>query len=299
MKIATLGAGGMIGGALTRRLVDDGHEVVAVDVKPVRDWIMCVEGVDNRVLDLRYLTECREAVAGCDRVYLHAADMGGMGHIETHRADCAFNSLITMHVLLACRDESVGRVFFAGSACCYPAQLQGVDTLRLYGDGIGLAEHMAVPADPEPGYGWSKLFDEFLCEYVREDWGVETRIGRYHNVAAVPTTWTGGREKAPAALCRKAAEAKLTGSKTIDIWGDGSAVRSFCWIEDAVEGTIRLMESDYPHPVNIGSDESVTINELADMAEQAAMGYVGAFGRTYDLSAPQGVMGRKDRKSVV
>lgn len=292
MRIACLGAGGMIGGALTRRFVAEGHEVRAVDIKPVGEWIVRSE-CEEMVGDLRVLADCRDAVADCDRVYLHAASMGGMGFIESHRADCAFNTLITMHVLMAAEDENVGRMFFAGSACCYPAGKQTDPNVT------ALKESDAFPADAEPGYGWSKLFDELLCKYVREDWGVDTRVGRYHNVAAIPTTWTDPRAKAPAGLSRKVAEAKLSGSDTISIWGDGTATRSFCWIDDAVEGTVRLMESDYPDPVNIGSSELVTVNQLVDVIETAAFGEPGVLKREYDLTAPQGVRGRNSDNDLV
>lgn len=284
----------MIGGALVKHLAAD-HEILAVDQKPVREWIVRTEGVTERQWDLRYLTDAREAVEASDRVYLHAADMGGMGHIETHRADCAFNTLITMNVLMAVRDVAPSaRVFFAGSACCYSAYRQDDASVV-----TALKESDAYPAAPEEGYGWSKLFDEKLCQYVREDWGVDTRIGRYHNVAAVPTTWTEPRAKAPAGLSRKVAEAKLSGGSSIDVWGrDGNAVRSYCWIDDAVTATVALMESEYTGPVNIGSAESVTVDQLLDEIERAAFGEPGRLERRYDPAGPRGVETRNSDNAL-
>lgn len=280
------GAGGALGGHLVRRLLDDGYEVKAVDIKPPDEWWQWHERAENHAArDLSTPDACAEAVEDVEWVYSLAADMGGIGHIESHRADCAMSVLITANMLRAAELASVRRFWYASSACVYPA---GKQNTAQSGYGL-LKEGDAIPADPEAGYGWEKLYGELLCQYFAEEKGLTTRIGRLHNVYGPHSTWTGGREKAPAALCRKVAEAVLTGSDELHIWGDGGATRSFLHVDDFVEGAIRLMESDYPHPINLGSEEVVTVNELADLVEEAAG---TRLTRIYDTSKPQGVRGR-------
>ena len=221
---------------------------------------------------------------GASEVYNLAADMGGMGFIENNKALCMLSVLINTHLLMAARDAGVERFFFASSACVYAADKQRTTELD-----EGLREEDAYPAMPEDGYGWEKLFSERMCRHFREDFGMQTRMARYHNVYGPHGTWDGGREKAPAAICRKVIEAKLSGKHEIEIWGDGEQTRSFIYIDDCLEGTQRMMHSDVTEPLNLGSDELVTINQLVDIVEEiAGIKLV----RTYDLSAPKGVRGR-------
>src|SRR3954447_7868274 len=243
-RVLVTGAGGFIGGALVEELVRDGHEVVAVDRKPVEDWYRVFEEVDNRVLDLRRADSCKEAVDGVQLVYNLAADMGGMGFIENNKALCMLSVLINTHLIEAAVEAGVERFLFASSACVYAADKQtsaDVEPLR---------EGDAYPAMPEDGYGWEKLFSERMCRHFTEDFGLETRIARYHNVYGPHGTYDGGREKAPAAICRKGAEPVRSGRRELEIWGDGQQTRSFTYIDDCIEGTLRLMESDVDEPLN-------------------------------------------------
>jgi GDP-D-mannose 3',5'-epimerase len=280
--ILVTGAGGFIGGHLVKRLCDEGIDVFGVDIKPYEEWHQQHPRAYVRRLDLRNIEECRTAVAGCNQVYNLAADMGGMGFIESHKAECMLSVLINTHMLLAARDAGVERFFFSSSACVYNANLQT-------GKALALREEDAYPAMPEDGYGWEKLFSERMCSHFTEDFGLLTRVARYHNIYGPHGTWTGGREKAPAAICRKIAEAIRDGRDYIDVWGDGTQQRSFTYVDDCVEGTLRLMHSDRPSPMNIGSSEVVTINELIDIVEK----HVGMwFDRRYQTDAPKGVQGR-------
>ena len=283
MTALVAGAGGFIGGHVVRALIDRGFAVRAVDRKPLAEWQQRHPAADDRVLDLSDLADCRDAVADCTRVYNFAADMGGMGFIETHKAECMLSVLINTHLLLAARGAGVDRYFFASSACVYAAGKQ------VQAQATALAEGDAYPADPEDGYGWEKLFSERMCRHFREDYGLATRVARYHNVYGPLGTWDGGREKAPAAICRKIALAKASGRHEIEIWGDGEQTRSFMYIDDCIEGTLRLTDSAVTEPLNIGSEEPVTINQLVDMAERIAGIRVH---RRYDLAAPKGVRGR-------
>jgi nucleoside-diphosphate-sugar epimerase len=289
-RICVTGAGGMIGGFMASRLVGLGHEVIAVDIKPLYNWLQ-VSGTQVISLDLNDYAACDLAVRGCDEVFDFACQMGGIGYIETYRAECAMSIVMTANMLRAAASNGVKKLFKSSSACVYRADKQTSSTVT------ALKEEDAWPAQPERGYGLEKLYGEELCELVREDFGLETRIGRYHNIySGGPTTYKGGREKAPAAICRKVATAVLSGDLNINIWGDGEQTRSFCWIEDCLDGTLRLMESDYPHPLNIGSDELVSINDLVTIFEEIA----GVkLHRTYDLSAPKGVRGRNSDNSLV
>ncbi|MFO7280016.1 MAG: NAD-dependent epimerase/dehydratase family protein [Thermoanaerobacterales bacterium] len=277
------GAGGFIGGHLVAELVDRGVDVRAVDVKPLDAWYQVHPAAEAAVLDLTDRDACRRAVEGADRVFNLAADMGGIGFIEGNKAACMLSVLINTHLLMAARDEGVERYFYASSACVYAADKQDRP------DVDGLAEEDAYPAMPEDGYGWEKLFSERMCRHFAEDFGIATRVARYHNVYGPHGAYDGGREKAPAAICRKVAAAKLTGGDTIEIWGDGNQTRSFTYIDDCVTGTLLIADSDVAEPLNLGSSEMVTINQLVDLVEEVA----GVrLRRRHLLDAPQGVRGR-------
>lgn len=289
--VVVAGGGGFIGGALVANLIRQGFSSIrAVDIKPVEEWHQCFPEVDNRRLDLRNADACQEAVSGADHVYNLAADMGGMGFIENNKALCMLSVLINSHLLLAAHDHGVARYFFASSACVYAAGKQASVV------NPGLREGDAYPAMPEDGYGWEKLFSERMCKHFSEDFGVSTRIARYHNVYGPHGTYYGGREKAPAAICRKVAQAKLSGCHEIEIWGDGKQGRSFMYIDDCVEGTQAIMESDIDEPLNLGSSELVTIDELVDVVEDIAGITVQ---RQYNLDAPRGVRGRNSDNTLI
>jgi GDP-D-mannose 3',5'-epimerase len=282
--ILVAGAGGFIGGWLIRHLRGSGFTTVrAVDIKPLEEWYQLFDDVDNRVEDLRSLETCRRAVDGVAHVYNLACDMGGMGFIEANRAACMVSVLINTHLLLAGKEAGVKRHFLSSSACVYNIHLQEE------ADVTALREEDAYPAMPEDGYGWEKLFSERMCRNFRDDFGIEARIARYHNVYGPHGTYDGGREKAPAAICRKVAEAKLSGQHEIEIWGDGEQTRSFMYIDDCLTGTTKIMQSDILDPINLGSAELVTINRLVDIVEDIA----GVrLTRRYNLDAPKGVRGR-------
>jgi GDP-D-mannose 3', 5'-epimerase len=286
VRALVTGAGGFIGHHLVRDLVQQGDWVRGVDVKhpeyePSR-------GHEFRVLDLRRPEHCAIATEGVDEVYHVAADMGGIGYITTYHAEIARNNtLINVHMLDAARRSAVSRFLFSSSACVYPQHLQHS------ADVTPLKEGDAHPAAPEEGYGWEKLFMEKLCQYYREDHGLETRVVRFHNIYGPLGTYTGGKEKAPAAMCRKVALAKLTGRSEIEIWGDGEQTRSFCYIDDCVTGMLKLMASDYPHPLNLGQDRLVTINELAEIVARIA----GIRIEKKHVAGPQGVRGRNSDNS--
>jgi GDP-D-mannose 3', 5'-epimerase len=288
MRIAVSGGGGFIPGHLIKQLRNEGHEVRTADIKPLEEWQQKFNDVENIVADLRDLDACRRLCAGADHVYNLAASMGGMGYITTHKFDCMLNVLISTHMLQAALDADVQRFFYSSSACVYPSYLQDKDA-------VALKESDAYPADPEIGYGWEKLFSERMCRHAYEDRGLEVRVGRYHNVYGPHGTWQGGREKAPAALCRKIAEAVISGSNEIEVWGDGMQTRSFMWIDDCIEGTRKLMESSWTDPLNIGSSELVSICKLVDLiASIAGM-------TTYQVNfvdGPQGVRGRNSDNTL-
>jgi len=288
--VVVAGAGGFIGGHLVRDLLPGADRVVAVDSKPLEEWHQVFDGAANVVADLREKEACYAVVEGADRVYNLASDMGGMGFIEANKALCMLSVLINTNLLLAARDHGVERFFFSSSACVYSLLKQGS------ADVTPLAEADAYPAMPEDGYGWEKLFSERMCRHFTEDFGLATRVARYHNVYGTHGTFEGGREKAPAAICRKVAEAKLSGSHQIEIWGDGEQTRSFTYIDDCLHGTFALMDSDVEEPLNVGSAELVTINRLVDIAEEIAG---VSLERRYDLSAPKGVRGRNSDNTMV
>jgi GDP-D-mannose 3',5'-epimerase len=290
-RVLVAGAGGFIGGHLVRRLRDAGFwNIRAVDVKPFDEWYQRDASAEAWCLDLSEAGNARAAVDGCSYVFNLAADMGGMGFIENNKALCMLSVLVNTHLLMAARDTGVARYFFSSSACVYAADKQTSS------DVIPLKEADAYPAMPEDGYGWEKLFSERMCRHFSEDFGLETRVARYHNVYGPSGTWTGGREKAPAAICRKVAEAKITGDTTIDIWGDGTQTRSFMYADDCITGTLTLMASDCREPLNIGSSELVTINQLVDLVED--IGGV-SLERRYLLDAPRGVNGRNSDNTLI
>jgi nucleoside-diphosphate-sugar epimerase len=284
------GAGGFIGGHLAADLLKKGFRVRAVDQKPLGDWWQRLPDAENLVLDLKDLGHCRTAVAGARQVYNLAADMGGMGFIELNKALCMLSVLTTTHVLVAAREAGAERVFYSSSACVYAADKQ------VSPDVTALKEEDAYPAMPEDGYGWEKLFGERLHRHFLEDFGLQTRVARYHNVYGPRGTWKGGREKAPAAICRKVAQAKLDGIRTIEIWGDGQQTRSFQYIDDCVYGSQMIMNGDVAEPLNLGSSELVSINQLVDLVEDIA----GIeLRRTYKLDAPKGVNGRNSDNTKI
>ncbi len=282
--VLVAGAGGFIGGWLVRHLRESGFASVrAVDIKPFDEWYQRFDDVENHVDDLRSLEASRRAVDGVAHVFNLACDMGGMGFIEANRAACMISVLINTHLLMAGRDAGVKRHFLSSSACVYNIHLQQQS------DVTALREEDAYPAMPEDGYGWEKLFSERMCRNFGDDYGVETRVARYHNVYGPHGTYAGGREKAPAAISRKVAEAKLSGRHEIEIWGDGEQTRSFMYIDDCLTGTMKIMESDILDPINLGSTELVSINQLVDIVEDIA----GVrLTRRYNLDAPKGVRGR-------
>lgn len=288
--VLVTGAGGFIGGHLVRNLIETGCRVRAVDSKALDDWFQLVPEADNVQADLREREACDLAVAGSRQVFNLAADMGGMGFIESNKARCMLSVLINTHLLTAALQHDVERFFYASSACVYAAEKQTTEEV------VPLREEDAYPAMPEDGYGWEKLFSERMCRHFTEDFGLVTRVVRYHNVYGPYGTFDGGREKAPAAICRKIIAAKLSGDRRIEIWGDGEQTRSFMYADDCVHGTKRIMESDYGGPLNLGSDRLVTINQLIDIIEDIAQIRVE---RRYDVTAPQGVRGRNSDNGLL
>jgi nucleoside-diphosphate-sugar epimerase len=290
-KAVVCGAGGFIGGHLVENLLANGVEVIrAVDIKPLDEWYQTSSDVESLSLDLQDKDNCLKAAAGAEVVFQLAADMGGMGFIENNKALCMLSVLTNTHMLLAARAKGVERFFYSSSACVYNGEKQTNPNV------VALKESDAYPALPEDGYGWEKLFSERMCRHFEEDYGLQTRVARYHNVYGPLGTWTGGREKAPAAICRKVIEAKHSGSGQIEIWGDGKQTRSFMYIDDCTLGTRMIAESDIREPLNLGSNELVTINQLVDIAEEIA----GVkLKRIYKLDAPKGVNGRNSDNTLI
>jgi GDP-D-mannose 3',5'-epimerase len=290
-RVVVCGAGGFIGGHLVKHLLQSGVNVVrAVDIKPQRYWYQSSKDVENLSLDLKNRSNCMRAAEDVDVVYQLAADMGGMGFIENNKALCMLSVLTNTHMLMASLDRGVQRFFYSSSACVYNADKQTNPNV------VALKEEDAYPALPEDGYGWEKLFSERMCRHFREDFGLETRVARYHNVYGPMGTWAGGREKAPAAICRKVLEAKSTGKHTIEIWGDGEQTRSFMFIDDCTSGSQKILESDVTEPLNLGSSELVTINQLVDVVEEIAE---VKLQRHYKLDAPRGVNGRNSDNTKI
>jgi len=290
-EVLVAGGGGFIGGWLVRSLHNQGYtNVRVVDIKPLDRWYQVFTDYDNQVMDLQDANACKVAVQGMKYIYNMAADMGGMGFIELHKAECMLSVLINTNLLQAAKSEGTERFFYASSACVYAADKQETP------DVPALKESDAYPAMPEDGYGWEKLFSERMVRHFQEDYGIQGRVARYHNVYGPEGTWQGGREKAPAALSRKVAVAVITGQHNIDIWGDGQQTRSFTYIDDAVYGTELLFASDLDQPVNIGSDQQVSLNQVVDILEDIA----GIdLTRNYQLDAPRGVRGRNSDNTYI
>ncbi len=290
-KAVVCGAGGFIGGHLVQDLLDNGVDVIrAVDIKPFDDWYQVSNDLENLSLDLQDKDSCLKAAEGANVIFQLAADMGGMGFIENNKALCMLSVLTNTHMLMAARDKGVERFFYSSSACVYNGEKQTNPNV------VALKEEDAYPALPEDGYGWEKLFSERMCRHFEEDYGLQCRVARYHNVYGPLGTWTGGREKAPAAICRKVIEAKHSGSNQIEIWGDGKQTRSFMYIDDCTVGTRMITESDIHEPLNLGSNELVTINQLVDLVEEIA----GVrLKRNYNLNAPKGVNGRNSDNTLI
>ena len=261
-----------------------------VDRKPLDEWYQVHEDAENVVADLTEIDSCMAACEGVDECYQLAADMGGIGFIENNKALCMLSVLITTHMLMAAREHGVQRFFYSSSACVYRADKQDS------ADVAPLKEEDAYPAMPEDGYGWEKLFSERMCRHFREDFGVRTRVARYHNVYGPMGAWDDGREKAPAAICRKVVQAKRSGRHEIEIWGDGTQTRSFMYIDDCLHGTLLIARSAVVEPINLGSSELVTINQLVDAAEEIA----GVkLKRRYLLDRPKGVNGRNSDNRLI
>jgi GDP-D-mannose 3', 5'-epimerase len=280
-RILVTGAGGFIGHHLVSFLKARGAWVRGVDLKAPEYAESAAD--EFALLDLRRWDDCLQASQGVDEVYSLACDMGGMGFISSHHAQILHNnSLISLHTLEAARVNKVSRYFFSSSACVYPEYRQSENEIA------PLREDDAYPAQPQDAYGWEKLMTERLCRHYGDEYGMQTRIARFHNIFGPLGTWHGGREKAPAAMCRKVALAKLTGTNVIEVWGDGEQTRSFCYIDDCLEGLYRLMESDYPEPLNIGQDRMISINELVDLVASVA----GVRMTRRHIPGPVGVRGR-------
>ncbi len=283
VDVLVAGGGGFIGGHLVADLLKQGLTVRSVDIKPLDQWYQVHEGVENVVADLSLRDHAFAQTEGAGEVYMLAADMGGMGFIENNKAECMLTVLTSTHMLEAARNAGVERYFYSSSACVYNGSKQTDPHVT------ALKEEDAYPADPEDGYGWEKLFSERMARHFREDYGLQTRMARYHNVYGPNGTWTGGREKAPAATCRKIAEAVISGNHEIDIWGDGEQTRSFMYVDDCVKGSQMFLKGDNTEPLNLGSSELISINDLYTMVE----GFAGIkCKRNYQLDAPQGVRGR-------
>lgn len=291
MKILVAGAGGFIGGHLVNRLIQENHQVISVDKKSIDTWYQVNGASINVVTDLMNSKNCDEVSEGCDYVYNLAADMGGMGFIENNKSRCMLSVLINTNLLQSSIKHKIKRFFFSSSACVYPSFKQN-DTSK-----TSLSENDAYPADPEDGYGWEKLFSERMCQNFAEDFGLKVRIARYHNVYGPFGTYKGGREKVPAAACRKIIEFSSGYSDAVEIWGDGNQVRSFTYIDDCINGTIMLMESDFDQPLNIGSSEEVTIVGLYKLILD--QNKIRNAVLTYDLGAPQGVRGRSSNNDLI
>jgi GDP-D-mannose 3', 5'-epimerase len=290
-KAVVCGAGGFIGGHLVQSLLANGVDVIrAVDIKPLDEWYQVSNDVESLSLDLKDKDSAYRAAEGATAIFQLAADMGGMGFIENNKALCMLSVLTNTHMLMAAREQGVERFFFSSSACVYNGEKQTNP------DVVALKESDAYPSLPEDGYGWEKLFSERMCRHFEEDFGLQARVARYHNVYGPLGTWNGGREKAPAAICRKVLEAKQSGKHEIEIWGDGKQTRSFMYIDDCTKGTQMIFESDIHEPLNLGSDELVTINQLVDIVEEIA----GVkLKRNYNLSAPKGVNGRNSDNTLI
>tara|TARA_A100001015_G_scaffold311099_1_gene413688 strand:- start:2473 stop:3468 length:996 start_codon:yes stop_codon:yes gene_type:complete len=289
-RILVCGAGGFIGGHLVSDLLKDGFDVICADIKPLEFWFQLSDNTLNYSLDLKEYENCLKVTEGVDYIYNMACNMGGMGFIENNKAECMLSVLINTNLLRACLINNVKKYFYSSSACVYNAQKQKKTFVN------GLKEEDAYPAEPEDGYGWEKLFSERMCRHFTEDFGLETRVVRYHNVYGPLGTYDGGREKAPAAICRKIAEAKINKKEEIEVWGDGEQTRSFMYISDCIEGTKKIFNSNLIEPYNVGSDEQVSINQMIELIEEIADYKVK---RKYLLDKPKGVRGRSSDNTKI
>lgn len=289
--VVVTGAGGFIGGNLVAALREQGYRSIrAVDMKPLKEWYRSFDDVENLFLDLNLMKNCETAAKGAHDIYNLAANMGGMGFIEHNKALCMLSVLINTHMLQAAAKCKVERFFYSSSACVYNGDKQKTF------DALSLKEEDAYPALAEDGYGWEKLFSERMCRHFREDFGLYTRVARFHNVYGPWGTWYGGREKAPAAICRKVVQAKVSGNHEIEIWGSGEQTRSFMFIDDCIKGVQMILDSEILEPINLGSSEAVTVNQLVDIVESIA----GIrLKRRYDLGAPKGVNGRNSDNTLI
>ena len=291
-RILIVGAGGFIGGHLVNHLLKNGNSIIAVDIKPKEYWFQDFENAENHYsMDMKDINNCREVTKNVDFVFNMACNMGGMGFIENNKAECMQSVLINTNLLIACKENEIKKYFFSSSACAYNKTKQQEVFIE------GLKEDDAYPADPEDGYGWEKLFSERMCRHFMEDYGIPVRVARYHNIYGPHGTYDGGREKAPAALCRKVIMANKNSDGKIEVWGDGMQTRTFLYIDDCIEGTLRLFESDYSNPINIGSDEQVSINQMIEIIE--AVTRTKKLERIYQLDKPKGVRGRSSNNDLV
>ncbi len=289
-KILVTGAGGFIGGHLIKELLNRGYEVRGVDIKKFEEWYQHFDSVENHSLDMSIKENCFKMVDGVDDVINMACNMGGMGFIENNKALCMLSVLVNTHLLMACKEFKINRYFFSSSACAYNKDLQNETGVT------GLKEEDAYPANPEDGYGWEKLFSERMCRHFLEDYGLDVKVARYHNIFGPEGTYDGGREKAPAALCRKIIYTILENKNEIDVWGDGEQTRSFLYIDDCVEATLKFFDSKHHGPINIGSEEKVSINQMIDKIEKISKKNVK---RNYQLDKPKGVRGRNSDNTMI
>jgi GDP-D-mannose 3',5'-epimerase len=285
------GAGGFIGGSLVANLIrENNYNIICADIKPFEYWFQFFDDLENFSLDLKEYENCLKITRKVDYIYNMACNMGGMGFIENNKAECMLSVLINTNLLRASLKNNISKYFFSSSACVYNLSKQVKSFIP------GLKEEDAYPADPEDGYGWEKLFSERMCRHFSEDFGLQTRVVRYHNVYGPMGTYDGGREKAPAALCRKIIKAKLDGSNTIEVWGDGNQTRSFMYIDDCIVGTKKIFDCDSSDVFNLGSDEQVSINQLIDIIE----GFINTkVKRRYILDKPKGVRGRSSDNTKI
>ena len=285
-----VGAGGFIAGHLVNRLLIEGSKVKAVDIKPLEFWFQKSDKSQNFSMDMSDYANCKRMTENVDYVLNLACNMGGIGFIENNKAECMLSVLINTHLLKACLKNNVKKYFFSSSACAYNTNLQKDPNIE------GLKEEDAYPAMPEDGYGWEKLFSERMCRHFTEDFKLETRVARFHNIYGPFGTFDGGREKAPAALCRKVIEAKINNKKSIEVWGDGNQTRSFLYIDDCLDAILKLFHSNFKDPINIGSEEKVSINQLIDIIENIAN---IKLKREYQLDKPKGVNGRSSNNDLI
>ena len=290
-KILVCGAGGFIGGHLVANLIkNNNYEIICADIKPFEYWFQYFDELKNYSLDLKEYENCLNVSSKVDFIFNMACNMGGMGFIENNKAECMLSVLINTNLLRAALRNNVDKYFFSSSACVYNASKQIRNFIP------GLKEEDAYPAEPEDGYGWEKLFSERMCRHFNEDFKIKTRVVRYHNIYGPLGTFGGGREKAPAALCRKIIEAKLNKKNKIDVWGDGEQTRSFLYVDDCIEATLKVFNSNFTNVFNVGSEEQVSINQMIDIIEEVAKYKVE---RKYLNNMPKGVRGRSSDNSLI